>query len=273
MKKILLLTLISLCLGAGLARVFAPDTKYLAAYPMLQSQIDTMYQGVDQSKLPTKILLVNHHLLAPDLIARALAGVATTKKQTVVLISPNHFSAGEGFAISTSDSWQTPYGILKPDKGLITHLVLAGATLNSVPFENEHGIYNIIPFIRRSLPNARIVPLMIRDTTSSSDLETLVQALPADALIIGSFDFSHEVTSEVADAQDKMSLQVLESLDIPAIAQVHIDSRPGLAMLMRYAQVHGKRQFVLLGATNSAKVLKQPTQPDVTSYITGYFTD
>lgn len=66
--------------------------------------------------------IVNHHLLAPDLIAETLAASATDELKTVVLISPNHFFAGQGQAIISEYDWQTPYGILEANKDVISRL-------------------------------------------------------------------------------------------------------------------------------------------------------
>jgi len=258
--------------GISVAHLTLPDSVYHVAYPMLKVDIEEVYKQVDVNQLPTRILIVNHHLLAPDLIAQALAGIATKDKKTVVLISPNHFGVGNGFAITTSFLWRTPYGELVADKNVIKQLVQNGVTLNSIPFEREHGIFNIIPFIKRSLPNARIVPIMIRDMVSPNDIDALAKILPPDAVIIGSFDFSHEVTSSVADTQDAQSIRVLETFDISLVSRLALDSRPGLRLLMQYALLYNKRRFVLLGSSNSSKILNQPNQTNVTSYVTGYFT-
>ncbi|MEK7589593.1 MAG: AmmeMemoRadiSam system protein B [Patescibacteria group bacterium] len=272
-KIVVVFMITSLVFGVIVAHFSLSDPEYHAAYPMLRNDLDMIYQQVEHDRLETKIILVNHHLLAPHLIARALAGVATKNKQTVVLISPNHFGAGDGFAITTLYPWKTSYGVLTADRKLIKQLVRAGVTIDPVPFEREHGISNIIPFIKKSVPNARIVPIMIRDTASSQDIDALAKALPPDALIIGSFDFSHEVTGTVADMQDAKSLAALETFDITAVSKLSLDSRSGLRLLMQYAALRDKRHFVLFGATNSAKILKRPDQSDVTSYIAGYFTD
>jgi len=272
-KIVAVFMITSLALGVAVAHFSLSDSEYHVAYPMLQNDIDMVYQQVEYGRLGTKILLINHHLLAPHLIARALLGVATKNKQTVVLISPNHFSAGDGFAITTLYPWKTSYGVLTADRELIKQLVRAGVTIDPVPFQREHGISNIIPFIKHSLPNARIVPIMVRDTANPREIDVLAQTLPSDVLVIGSFDFSHEVTSSVADTQDAQAIATLKAFDITAVSDLSLDSRPGLRFLMQYAALQDKRRFVLLGATNSAKILKRPDQPDVTSYITGYFTD
>src|SRR5689334_2195607 len=46
-------------------------------------------------------ITVNHHLLAPNLIAKAFALVATDKPITVILLSPNHFYRGNGGVITS----------------------------------------------------------------------------------------------------------------------------------------------------------------------------
>src|SRR3989344_5312319 len=59
---------------------------------------DKAYENPREEKPSEKVagVIVNHHLLAPRLIARAINQLATLEPITIVLVSPNHFSAGVG---------------------------------------------------------------------------------------------------------------------------------------------------------------------------------
>ena len=91
---------------------------------------DDAYKNIpEKSGMSDKIkgVLVNHHLLAPNLIAETMNTIATTSQITVVLISPNHFSAGQGQIISSLYKWDTPYGVLDSDCGNISKLEKQGS--------------------------------------------------------------------------------------------------------------------------------------------------
>ncbi len=222
--------------------------------------------------------IVNHHLLAPDLIARVFSALASNKIKTIVLISPNHFSRGKGDIISSSYNWKTPYGILQADDSLIRKLsASAGVSIEEDPFKEEHGIFNIAPFIKKSFPDARIAPLIIKDSFQLSgkkdeQASRLNEIIPQDALIIGSFDFSHTLPPQAAEFHDEKALAVLESLDYSETDFLDIDSKPGLYLFLKLMQEREAGRFTLFDHTNSAEILGDPKIDDTTSYITGVFS-
>lgn len=232
---------------------------------------------VVQTKKGIVGLIVNHHLLAPHLIAQAFNLAQTKEKQTIVILSPNHFGVGAGQVLTSEWSWATPYGELKPDEKTITSLISSGlVNVDERPFEKEHGIANIVAFVKKAIPNAQIVPLIFRDSLSSQKASELAQVLndilPADALVVGSLDFSHKKTSEVADLEDEKSLEAINNFDYQKIQQLDVDSKPVLSCLLHYFALKNAMKFNLLAHTNSAKILNKPDSLETTSYITGYFT-
>lgn len=223
-----------------------------------------------------KAVIVNHHLLAAHFMADVFNKVALNKQKTVVLISPDHFYRGKTRVTVTLYDWKTPYGVLKSAKSLIKKIAAQqNVRIDPDPFKNEHGIFNLIPFIKRALPAAKIIPIIVKDNLNDIDAdsfaEKLNEFLPRDALVIGSFDFSHDVTSQVADEYDAQSLAIIRNMDYENVKDVHIDSKPGLRIILKYLVLRGAREFYLLNNSNSSKLLKQDRN-DTTSYITGYFT-
>ena len=228
-------------------------------------------------------LLVNHHLLAAHLIATVLDRGASDDPLTVVLISPNHFAAGRGMAIASTYGWTTPYGLLPADCGAAGRLAERGVVrIEEGPFEKEHGVSGIVPFIKKSFPHARVLPIIVKDTLSPKERVELANALyeelGPDALMVGSFDFSHETTLSKAETQDVQSLAALRVFEYQTLHEfedsdvIYVDSIPGLEVMLRYMQKVGATHFELVANTNSALITKRPTATDVTSYIVGYFT-
>lgn len=239
------------------------DTAYASAQP-LPTQDGNEFQSI----------VVNHHLLAADLVAQAFNAVATDKRRTVLLVSPNHFGIGRGAVIMSGRDWQTPYGLLRHDTRLGNTLSDGGiVSVEEDVFTREHGIYNILPFIKKSLPNARVVPLAINDRVGGKRVleiaAELNKHLPDDVLIVGSFDFSHGVTDLAADFHDATSLEVLRTLDANGVQSLNIDSRPGLALLMDVSRLRGAEEFVLFSHANAVDYTRDQAMTDVTSYFTG----
>ncbi|MBX4187326.1 MAG: AmmeMemoRadiSam system protein B [Candidatus Doudnabacteria bacterium] len=226
---------------------------------------------------PIAGITVNHHLLAPHLIAREFALVATDKPITVLLVSPNHFYRGNGGAITSQYDWQTPYGVLKADQTLATKLSETGlVNIDETPFEQEHGISSIVGFIKKSLPNAKIVPVIVKDNLPDSQVDELAlklqETLPKDVLIVGSLDFSHYLPSNAAKFHDIQTLAVINNFDYKLIPKLDIDSHPGLQLLLKYFDATGHKKFVVTAHENSSTVTGNYSFVETTSYINGYFT-
>lgn len=223
-----------------------------------------------------KAILVNHHLLAGNFIAESFNYIATTAPITVVLISPNHFSAGRGNFIASAGTWHTPYGDLVPDSALVKKL--SDANLISVdesPFSQEHGASGIMPFVKKSLPNAKVVPVIVNDHVTAKQAQQIADSiyplLPSNCLLVLSFDFSHYLTGRAADFHDVKSLAAIENFDLASISRLDSDSRPGLIFSLKLLKDFGNENFNLLENSNSSRLTHQDIL-ETTSYITGYFT-
>jgi AmmeMemoRadiSam system protein B len=202
--------------------------------------------------------------------------VATTKPVTVVLISPNHFSVGQARIITSSATWETPYGTLQPDLATIRALTEHNLVqVEEAPFDHEHGVTGVVAFIKKSLPNAKLIPLIVNDRLPLSKAmevaERMQTILPQDVLVVGSFDFSHYLPSRAAQFHDELSLSAVRGYDYAAIARLDVDSRPGLALFLRMMETWSGSRFTLLDHANSAELTRVPDVLETTSYITGYF--
>ncbi len=249
-----------------------------ASYDVPQSVYDSGFSRL-KNEVPKvegiKGVIVNHHLLGSHLITEALMSVKE-KPQTVILISPNHFDQGRSKAQVSNYAWQTPYGDLFPDTKFIARLSKTGfIKIEERSFAKEHGISGVVPFIKKIFPDAEMVSIIVKDSMRQSEADAVALELAdlsdSHTLIVGSFDFSHEADLTTTTARDVKSLAVVSTLDIDHVySDVSIDSTPGLYILMKLMKDRGLG-FHLLQNTNSSELTLNPKQPDITSYITGYF--
>lgn len=220
-------------------------------------------------------ILVNHHLLGASLIVRALSVAATDDPLTVVLIAPDHFSAGAAPMTTVSGRWLTPLGDLESDGSAVRALVATGYVLaQPEPFMREHGITNLTAFIRYLYPDAELVPVIVKDSASGravTAVADVLSALSGPVLYIGSFDFTHEATMARAEANDARSIPIISALDTGRISEVAVDSHAGLELFLRVMRARGADEFTLLDSTNSARLTGNRGQTDTTSYINGFF--
>ncbi|MBI4272421.1 AmmeMemoRadiSam system protein B [Candidatus Uhrbacteria bacterium] len=260
---------------------FAEEIIYHASYPSAtRERIDEAYRVALPPPTvadPVRAVIVNHHLLAPELIARVMRSVESERIKRVILISPDHFSAGTKRISTSPRAWHTPYGDLAADAPFIEMLARAGVANNDpAPFSGEHGISGIVPFVKKSFPHSSIVPIIIKDTARDRAIDALARYLAEhtadDTVVIGSFDFSHYLPLQIADFHDQKSLEVIRNFDYEGMRVLDIDSRTGLRVVTKFAQQRGARSFELFDHTNSARVTGRLDVTDTTSYINGVFT-
>lgn len=229
-----------------------------------------------ESKTRIQGITVNHHLLVPNLIARAFLTVSKQQTpDTILLISPNHFDAGRHTILLSSAEWQTPYGTLMPNLSVIKNLSAEGLTIDEPPFEKEHGIYNIVSFIKKVFQTTKIVPIILKESLKPEQskllAELLQKTLPKNTLIILSADFSHYTTNAQAMINDKKTIGVIQKLDINSVRDLAIDTHPGLELFLHLMNLYGAKNWTLLDNTNAEQIIGRTPEEGVTSYINGFF--
>lgn len=241
-----------------------------------QSTISAKSNG----KKDISVLIVPHHLVAKDYIARAFKYVSKNRQtvpQRIILMGPNHFFRGQGKIISTDISWQTSFGEIKPDTDFIKKLVLfnfASEEKNIV--EGDHSITNLLPYIKQFYSEAKLVPLLMREPLTSDRAtafgKALAEYLDEKTLIIASIDFSHYLPKAIADEHDEESIKALYNLDFEFFrTKIDADSPQILMVLARYLEKIGHKKFNLLSHTNSAILTNNPDEESTTSHIIGFY--
>ncbi len=247
----------------------------------LQSLIffDAAYDRADAyDSVKTQAIISPHHLLVAKDIAALFESVSRSSVDTVVIISPNHFGLGTAPAHIGAVGYSTPYGQVDPDQFAIQKLLEATNVLVEEPeaFNGEHGIASLTPFVKRSFPNAEIVPIMLHETLSIEDAmqlgEVIADTLP-NALVIASIDFSHNLPTYAQEAHDAVIDQTLASGTFCTdCAPLEVDSNVSLAAVMSFAQARGDAQWNQLTHTNSLALVGGDDWEENVSHYTGYFS-
>lgn len=220
--------------------------------------------------------IVNHHLLAASFIRDTLNKIRPSSIRHIILISPNHFLAGQTAIQTANVDFATPYGVVHINHATASTLTTSGVVrAENDTFVGEHGVYNILPYIARQLPWATVTPIIIKYGTPERMLVQLRSLLDAQllpgTLVLGSFDFSHYLTSAQADAQDAMTLRSITSIGADTIDPLYVDSPEGLRLTLDLMHDAGARRFELVRHSNSAKLAGNLTLAQTTSYVTGLF--
>ncbi|HBY73406.1 MAG TPA: AmmeMemoRadiSam system protein B, partial [Candidatus Kerfeldbacteria bacterium] len=227
---------------------------------------------VEVQPLVPLVVVLPHHDLVKTQRQSLLAEVSQrSQPETIILLSPNHFLAGQA-AIQTTDRIWSLAGDTQhifPDVSVINQLVVGGLVSNEdSSFNNEHGIKNILADLHDAFPTSNIVPIILKDTVTVTQVEELVTGLEgvcSDCGVIASVDMSHYNPAAVADIHDIKTLRALRTLDGVDIWKTEVDSPPSLAILLAWAKQQQVKQFVLTGHTNAGG-------NETTSHIMGYYT-
>ncbi len=255
-----------------LTTLYRNQTVYQEAFDMVEK---TFPQGT-----AARAVITSHHLLAAPLIARSYRAVARDDITRIILVSPDHFQTSfpeDVLAFTTDAPWEALFGDITADKTYIASLTQEHKEIanNKNPFLSEHGIYTEIPFIRHYFPQAKVVPLILKNNYNYADFEQLGDILaqsvpdPGKTLLVVSSDFSHHATHTTAQSQDRESIAVLQNLTDSKFDYLNNDCRSCIALLAGYLKGSNTPPSFHLIERKDSTDFGGPDK-DVTSYISGY---
>jgi AmmeMemoRadiSam system protein B len=273
-------------LRSGEAPPSLPDASYSPTHPLIFYDARA-FAAAESATAATPVepmpdargLLLPHHWVAGDLITTPLRDLAASQRVTrVILIGPNHVNAGGGAVLTSDLPWETPFGPAEADRQAVAALAADGSVrLEPEVLTYEHSVAGIVPAVRRYLPEAKVVPLILRGGLSAADVQRLAAALTPlldqGTVIVAAVDFSHGLPASVAHQRDSETLGVLRGLDWSPLLRwgnEHLDSPASVAVLMETMGRLGTGRFELRANSDSGLVSGDLASP-VTSYLVGYF--
>jgi hypothetical protein len=103
-------------------------------------------------------------------------------------------------------------------------------------------------FLKKTWPSAILVPLIVKENTSTSTLESLAkkltEMLPKNSLVLASVDFSHYLPEPEATFHDELSENVLAVGDRDRALTLEVDSPKSLYFLLTYNSLKQAQKFV-----------------------------
>lgn len=182
---------------------------------------------------------------------------------TVVIIGPSHYYSFEGCSIYLKGGFATPLGVAEIDEGIARELSrVSGFGYIPEAHQKEHSIEVQLPFIQKSLPRARIVPVVMGFQTKRT-IEALEAALSKvlpgkKAIVVASTDMSHFLSKNEANLMDSRTIEMLKAIDTKELMRkveraenIMCGGGPVLALLL-YAQKLGPARVAVLNYGDSA---------------------
>jgi len=213
--------------------------------------------------------VVPHHLLAKDIIEDFFSYISSQgKPETIVILSPDHFHSGtlnDDNAFITLD-WKSGSGKKEFENIKIDSLLgkkLADdnkIALNSSAIVYDHGITNLIPYIKKYFPESKFLPILIPIDITKEQIERLVKTInketPVQTIIIASVDFSHYLPPQAAGFHDKKSIRVLLNFEEDNFDNIEVDCWQALYAARLFAKLRQKGAPHIIAHKNSVDFSK-----------------
>lgn len=191
--------------------------------------------------------VVNHHTLAPDLLADFFAELARCRKhvptKTVIILTPDHWMRGSRGVTTHTVPYQVGPKVVEVDAEAVGRLrkIVLGVREDGEAFRGEHGVGALVPFMARVFPEANILPVMVRQTldedAASSVTEWLKEELKHEGTtVVVSSDMSHYLPAETAlqnDEETRGAFQKGESDFFWSASDTHTDNGKSLSIVLR----------------------------------------
>ncbi len=257
---------------------------YPADPKKLAERVDRFIQAASLPALEGDIvaIMVPHagHIYSGPVAGYAFAAVRGLSPEVVAVISPMHYPYSQPLLTSAHEAYETPLGVLKIDRDLVTALdeILQkelGFGLAYVRYDPEHSLEIELPFLQHVFGNDfRLLPVMVREqeTTVSRQLGKALAAVLAGkkALLVASTDLSHFYDQQTATTLDTELLRRVEAFDPEGVMRAEEEEKG-------FACGRGALAAVLFAARDlgalQVKLLRHATSGDVTgdfSQVVGY---
>jgi len=258
----------------SLASVKEPDFGgkfYPAKKQELSAMLDKMFEQAVVKPLSGEILvLVSPHAgygYSGKTAAHGYKLIKNKLYKTVVILGAGHHKPFNGAAIYPRGAFKTSLGLLKIDEEFSAKLI-SGKTdifVDESVFSGEHSIEAQLPFLQRSLSDFRIVPLVIGDCSLANCKKiasSIKEAIGSrkDVLLVVSTDLYHGYDLKEAEQTDKLTLELIKSLDYEGLYYSLRDAKAqacgGFAAViaLNVAKDTGYNKVEILNHTNSALV-------------------
>ncbi|MFW6384751.1 MAG: AmmeMemoRadiSam system protein B [Halodesulfurarchaeum sp.] len=194
---------------------------------------------------------------------------ASGTPDAAIILGPNHDGLGEPAALSAADRWATPLGEVRIHDDLRERIAGSSeiVSVDERTHDGEHSMEVQVPFLQYVYDDSvPIVPLCLThqdESTVESVSRALVDAADAfdgDVVFVASTDMTHYRSPAVAEKQDRMAIDEMESLDGSALLKTVTRERISMCGYGPTAAVLEAAKG--LGATDGT-LLKYATSGDI----------
>jgi hypothetical protein len=224
-SRLILWMIFCLCLciliAQGIREPVVAGFFYDASPEALSQRIEGYLQSLGESpQIRGEILglIVPHagYVYSGRVAASAYRLIRGKDYEAVIIIGPSHHYPFRGCSIYPRGGYKTPLGVAQIDEALAAKLSQAsGYGFIAEAHRQEHSIEVQVPFIQKTLPQAKIVPVVTGLPTQKTMI-TLASSLSKaigsrKVLIVASTDLSHFFPKEKANQIDAQTISLIQS--------------------------------------------------------------
>ena len=194
-----------------------------ASESSLHSEVKEFLDEAGKVEIPGRIyaLVAPHagYLYSGAVAAQAYKQVVGLDYDVVVIIGVSHGYPLKKASVHPTDFYETPLGRVAVDKHTAMALLEFSNEFEFVPaaHRTEHSVENQIPFLQETLPNVKIVPILVNNDSLqftervAKDLAIVLQG--SNVLFVASTDMTHYPSYENATRIDRAALEVVKTFD------------------------------------------------------------
>ena len=179
--------------------------------------------------------------------AKAYCALTPFKQQIkrVVLMGPCHRIGTSKIALTSSQAFETPLGLVPIDQAAQQIIVgLDQVDINDETHQNDHSLEVQLPFLQMILDNFSILPMIVGNV-SANEVAEVIEKFWEDlgTLILISSDLSHNLEYNEAQIADDRTRHLIEELSTQKLGNQQAcgsNSINGLVMLARDKELNVK---------------------------------
>ena len=253
----------------SLRRTAVAGSWYPASPDALVREVDRYLKAVERFPAGEAIAIVAPHaglMYSGPIAAHAYSLLAGRDIEVAVLVGPSHYVGFEGVALYERGAFETPLGTMPIAESCASAIALASRRVreHATVHVREHSLEMQLPFLKRVLPEAAIVPLVMGRQSRETAYE-LGEAIAAGvagrrAVLIASTDLSHYEHAATAEKLDSQVIEQVRQFDAAGLMSA-LEAFPDLACgggptvsVMLAAKALGARDALVLKYGNSGDV-------------------
>jgi AmmeMemoRadiSam system protein B len=164
-------------------------------------------------------------MFSGPIAAHAYKAAARQRYDLIVLVGPSHFAGFDGVSVYPDGAFDCPLGLAQiDDDAARVALTFPIVHASTAPHWREHSLEMQLPFVRRLMPDARILPMLMGYQTRDT-IEGLAIALTAicgerRCLIVASSDLSHYFDARTAADLDGRVQALIDAFDVDGFLEL-----------------------------------------------------